>query len=396
MNTETIRQMFDEYVVPTYSRSLALSHGHGSRVWDVEGKSYLDFGGGVAVNSLGHTPECLRRALEEQAAKLIHCSNLYYHEPQGLLARELVELTGPGKVFFCNSGAEANEALFKLARRFGDPDGRYEIITAQRSFHGRTLAGISATGQEKVKTGFGPLMPGFKHIPYNDFHALVGAITPQTVAVMLEGIQGEGGIYPADPEYLVKVRQLAKERNILLLWDGIQCGFFRTGRFMSYQTLLEDFPGGEGFLPDGIAMAKSLGGGFPIGAAWMAKPYADLLQPGSHGTTYGGTPLACAVALAVLHEVREKRLDANIRERGRQLKAGLSALMPSGKIEEVRGCGGMIGAAVAGSHLEAAARLREAGLLVVPAGTNVLRFLLPLNASEAEVEEALELVKNAL
>jgi predicted acetylornithine/succinylornithine family transaminase len=396
MNTETIRQLFDEYVVPTYSRSLVLDHGHGARVWDVEGKSYLDFGGGVAVNSLGHTPECIRRALEEQAAKLVHCSNLYYHEPQGLLARELVELTGPGKIFFCNSGAEANEALFKLARRFGDSEGRYEIITAQRSFHGRTLASIAATGQEKVKTGFGPLMPGFKHVPYNDFQALADALTPQTVAVMVEGIQGEGGIYPADPEFLVKIRRLTRERNILLLWDGIQCGFFRTGRFMSYQTLLEDFPGGAGFLPDGIAMAKSIGGGFPIGAAWMAKPYADLLQPGSHGTTYGGTPLACAVALAVLREVREKKLDANIRERGEQLKAGLSALIPGGKIEEVRGCGGMIGAAVAGSHLEAAARLREAGLLVVPAGTNVLRFLLPLNASEAEVKEALELVKNAL
>src|SRR6202000_1968992 len=207
----------------------------------------------------------------------------------------IVKLIAPGKVFFSNSGAEANEGLFKLARKFGHDEGRFEILTAMNSFHGRTLAAISATGQEKVKKGFEPLVPGFRHVPYNDLAAMRKAIPPSTAAIMIEGIRGEGGVAPATPEYLLGLRQLCDEKKLLLFIDSVQCGHFRSGRFQSYQRILENVPGGDKFIPDGISMAKSLGGGVPIGAFWVRAPYADLLGAGSHGTTYGGSPLACAV-----------------------------------------------------------------------------------------------------
>src|SRR5215471_9799945 len=245
--------LFQKYVVPSYGRfELVLSHGSGSYVYDVTGKRYLDLGGGIAVSSLGHAHPALTEVLIEQSRKLVHVSNYYYHEPQGRLAQALVSLLGPGKCFFCNSGVEANEGLFKLARKFGHDEGRFEIISTINSFHGRTLAGIAATGQEKVKKGFEPMVPGFRQVPYNDLGAMRAAISPGTVAIMIEGIQGEGGVTPASPEYLLGLRKLCDERKLLLLMDGVQDGHFRTGRFQSFQRILEGVPGAEKFSPDAV------------------------------------------------------------------------------------------------------------------------------------------------
>jgi acetylornithine/N-succinyldiaminopimelate aminotransferase len=343
---DTIRLLFDHYVVPSYSRfDLAFSHGAGSYVWDVSGRRYLDLGAGIAVCCLGHAHPELAEVLATQGRRLWHVSNLYYHEPQGRLAEALVQLLGPGKVFFANSGAEANEGLFKLARKFGHAEGRFEILTAVNSFHGRTLAGIAATGQDKVKKGFEPMVAGFRHVPFNDLDAVRAALSPATVAILIEGIQGEGGIRPAAPEWLLGLRALCDEKRLLLLMDGVQCGHFRTGRFQSYQRILEGVPGGEQFVPDGVSMAKSLGGGFPIGAFWVRQPYADLLGPGTHASTFGGTPLACAVALRVLEIIARDRLADNARHLGEFLKTellGLAQQFPA-VIRAVRGLGLMIG-----------------------------------------------------
>jgi len=394
---EAARPLYERYVVPSYARSLSVTRGSGAWLWDEDGKRYLDLGGGVAVNCLGHAHPRIARALQEQSGVLIHASNLYHHRPQAELARKIVGLTGPGKVFFCNSGAEANETLIKLARRHGHAQGRFEVITALNSFHGRTFAGISATGQQKVKDSFEPLLPGFVHVPYNDLAAVEAAITPKTAAVLIEGIQGEGGIFPATPEYLQGLRALTRKHGLLLLWDGVQCGCFRTGHFHSYQTLLEGVPGGADFLPDGIAMAKSLGGGFPIGAAWIAEPYQDVFQPGSHGSTFGGTPLACAVALAVIDEIESKGLDRNVVEMGRRLAGGLREMMAEKPlITGVRGMGGMIGMVLREDAPGACARLRDSGLLTVPAGGHAVRFLPPYNVTADEIDEALRIVRAAL
>lgn len=396
---EAARPLYDRYVVPSYARSLSVVRGSGCWLWDEGGRRYLDFGGGVAVNCLGHAHPRMGEALRRQAEVMIHCSNLYYHPLQGELARKLVNLTGPGKVFFCNSGAEANEGLLKLARRVGHAQGRHEVITALNSFHGRTFAGISATGQQKVKDTFEPLLPGFVHVPYNDLAAVEAAITERTAAVLIEGIQGEGGIHSATPEYLLGLRQLTRRHGIMLLWDGVQCGCYRTGRFHSYQTLLAGTAGGADFRPDGIAMAKSLGGGFPIGAVWIAEPYQDVFQPGSHGSTFGGTPLACAVALAVLDEIESKGLAKNVEVMGARLAEGLRGLMTDKPvIAGVRGVAGMIGLALReeAPAAGACARLREAGLLTVPAGGNALRFLLPYIVTADEIDEALRIVREAL
>src|ERR1041385_655691 len=283
----SVQALFQQNVVPSYGRfDIVLTHGAGSYVYDAAGKRYLDLGGGIAVCSLGHAHPAITEALIEQSRKLVHVSNFYYHEPQGRLAQALVSLIGPGKCFFGNSGVEANEGLFKLARKFGHDEGRFEIITTINSFHGRTLAGIAATGQEKVKKGFEPMVPGFRQAPYNDLAAMHAALSPGTAAIMIEGVQGEGGVTPATPEYLLGLRQLCDEKKLLLLMDEVQSGHFRSGRFHSYQRVLEGVPGGEKFLPDAISMAKSLGAGFPIGAFWVRQPYADLFTAGTHATTY--------------------------------------------------------------------------------------------------------------
>jgi len=409
---ESVRELFSKNVVPSYGRfDLALSHGAGSYVFDVAGKRYLDLGSGIAVCCLGHAPPAITEALVEQSKKLIHVSNLYYTEPQGRLAAEVVKRIGAGKVFFSNSGAEANEGLFKVARKFGHDEGRFEILTATNSFHGRTLAGIAATGQEKVKKGFEPMMPGFRHIPFNDLTAARNAISPATVAIMIEGVQGEGGVTPAAPEYLLGLRALCDEKKLLLFMDAVQDGHFRTGKFQSFQRILENVPGGEKFLPDGISTAKSLGGGFPIGAFWVRAPFADLLGPGMHASTFGGTPLACAVALKIFEVIEHEKLGEHARKLGDWILSELKQLAeiyPT-VVKSARGLGFMLGLelaekipAFASSDKSAAIqfvnRLHAAGVMTIPAGTQVIRLLPPLNLKPQEAAEGIakieELVKS--
>lgn len=412
-----IRELFSRFVVPTYGRfDLVLSHGAGSYVWDVAGKRYLDLGGGIAVCALGHAHPEISEALVEQSRRLVHVSNLYYQGPQGRLAERLVTLIGPGKVFFANSGAEANEGLYKLARRFGHDDGRFEVITAINSFHGRTLGGIAASGQDKVKKGFEPIIPGFVHVPFNDLEAVRNALSPSTAAILIEGIQGEGGITPATPEYLLGLRQLCDRHRILLLMDAVQCGHFRTGRFQSFQRILEGVPGAEGFLPDGISMAKSLGGGFPMGAFWIRADahgvkLADLLGPGSHGTTFGGTPLGCAVALRILEVIERDRLANHVRETGDWLKSELNRLATKypGVIRGARGLGFMQGLELhpreqipalardeRASSMQLVGRLHEAGVLTIPSGAQVVRLLPALNLGRGPLQEGIGILEGVL
>jgi len=400
MNRSEIVGLFDRYVVPSYARyPYVFVRGKGARVWDADGKEYLDFGGGIAVNLLGHS--AMAEILAKQASVLVHASNLYYTEPQGRLAKRLVELVGiEGKCFFCNSGAEANEALFKVARKYGNdgapspatagkgralPTARYEILTFQNSFHGRTLAGISATGQEKVKHGFEPPVDGFRHVPFNDLDAVAKAITPKTVAILLEPIQGESGIKPATAEFLRGLRRLCDEHQLLLMFDEVQCGMGRTGEFLGFRAIAPDVQ------PDAISWAKGLGGGFPIAAVWIRGPYADVLGPGTHGTTFGGTPLACSVALAVLDTLERDGLFRNARDVGQYFLGKLrelSAQCPA--IREVRGIGLMIGVDVSLEARPAVLKLAEHGLIGIAAGTNTVRFLPPLNVTRADVDEAVE------
>lgn len=404
---QEIQELFSKYVVPSYGRfDLALKRGEGSYVWDVRGKRYLDLGGGIAVCSLGHAHPEVTEALIEQSKELVHVSNLYYQAPQGRLAKKIVDHIAPGKVFFCNSGAEANEGLYKVARKFGHDEGRFEIITATNSFHGRTLGGIAATGQDKVKQGFEPGTPGFRHVPYNDLQAVADTISPATVAVLIEGIQGEGGITPAAPEYLLGLRKLCDEKKLLLMIDAVQCGHFRSGRFQSYQRILEGVSGGDSFVPDAISMAKSLGGGFPIGAFWVSQKHADLLGPGTHGTTFGGTPLGCAVALKIFEVIERDNLENNIRRLGDWWITQLNALKDEfpNIIKIVRGVGFMIGIELA-ENIPAYANagkapsllmvnaLHEAGMLTIPSGLQVFRLLPPYNLKQREAEEGMALIR---
>ena len=421
---ESIRELFTKNVVPSYGRfELALSHGAGSYVFDVAGKRYLDLGTGIAVCCLGHAHPAITEALVEQSKKLIHVSNLYFTEPQGRLAAELVKRIGPGKVFFCNSGAEANEGLYKLARKFGHDEGRFEILTATNSFHGRTLAGIAATGQDKVKKGFEPAVPGFRHIPFNDLETARAAISPATVAILIEGVQGEGGVTPATPEYLLGLRELCDEKKLLLLMDGVQCGHYRTGKFQSFQKILEGEVGqasslsgldrqgacATNFLPDGLSMAKSLGGGFPIGAFWVRAPYQDLLNAGTHGTTYGGTPLACAVALKILEVIEQEKLAEQAQKLGAWLKSEIERLAKTYPtvVKSARGMGFILGIELAEKipafaasdktpALQFVNRLHAAGVLTVPAGNQIVRLLPALNLKPQEAGEGISKVEEVV
>ena len=405
-----IRKLYQRNVVPSYARfDLALDHGERSSVYDVAGKRYLDLGGGIAVCALGHANPEIADALLEQSRKLLHVSNLYFTKPQAQLAEALVRLIGPGRCFFCNSGAEANEGLYKLARKFGHDEGRYEVLTTDGSFHGRTLAGIAATGQEKVKKGFEPMVTGFRQVPFNDLDAMRAAITPQTAAILIEAIQGESGITAATREYLLGLRKLCDERGLLLLLDEVQAGHFRTGAFHGWQRVLEGVAGAEEFLPDAISMAKALGGGFPIGAFWVREKHAEVLSAGTHATTFGGNPLGCAVALKVLEIIERDQLAQNAREIGRFMMDELQRLIRKfpGVLNEVRGFGLMIGLefrAEAPSFggkektpaLQVVERLHAAGVLTVPAGTTVIRLLPALNLTRPEAMEGLRAIEQVV
>ena len=390
-------ELYARHVVPTYGRfPLCLARGKGARVWDEDGREYLDFTSGIAVNAIGHAHAALQKAIAEQAGELIHTSNLFLTRPQALLAARLEKMVGArGKVFFCNSGAEANEGLYKLARKHGG--GRHGIITLDGSFHGRTLGGIAATGQSKVKLGFGPPVDGFVNVPPR-IECVANAVNESTAAIFVEPIQGEGGVRPLSADFLRALRKLCDEHGFLLFFDEVQCGLGRTGDWCGWHA-----SGADDVVPDAISWAKGIGGGFPLGAFWVREPYADLLGPGTHGTTYGGSPLACAAANAVFDTIEAENLLANARERGEQLRKGAKTLP---LVREARGAGLLIGLEIgdfAPDHEETGApalrltlRLLKAGLLVVPAGEQVIRLLPPLNVASAECDEALRILRDVL
>ena len=405
--SNNIKDQFKQFVAPTYGRfPLTLTHGKGSYVWDTNDKKYLDLGGGIAVNCLGHSHPEISQTLSEQSSRLIHCSNLYHFEGQSQLAENLTKRIGPGRVFFCNSGAESSEVMIKLARRSKQVEGRFEIITAENSFHGRTMAGISATGQAKVKDGFAPLLQGFSHVPFNNLDAIRSAITPATVAVMIEGVQGESGIHPATAEYLLGLRELCNHHDLLLLWDGVQCGHFRTGSFQSFQTILSDKIGG--FLPDALGMAKSLGGGFPMGAVWISEKHAEVLSSGTHGSTFGGNPLACAVGNKILEIIDRDNLEQNASEIGQFFVSELTKIQAKHLhvIKTIRGIGLMIGIEMnkdiasfdkkTPASIQWVSALHEAGLMTIPAGDSIVRFLPPLNLTQKEAQAGLDLFEQTI
>jgi len=387
MTKEQIIEEEKNFMIPVYKRiPVCLIKGAGIKVWDIHGKEYLDFFG-QGVNSIGHCHPKLVKAIEEQAKKLIHFSNLYYTLPQVELAKKLSQISFGGKVFFANSGAEANEAAFKLARIYGQ--GKYEIITMTNSFHGRTLATLSATGQEKIHKGFEPLVEGFKYVLFNDLEQIEQAITKSTCAVMVEPIQGEGGINVATQEYLKGLRALCDEQKILLILDEVQTGIGRTGKMFGYEHY--------GIIPDIITLAKWLGNGLPIGAM-IAKPeLADLLTPGTHASTFGGNPLACAATLAVINVIIEENLVENARETGNYLINRLGELKNKYRfIKDVRGKGLMVGMELEfpGNSIVDACLSR--GLIINCTVENVLRFLPPLITTNKDVDMAIEILDNFL
>lgn len=394
-------EVFDQHVMSTYGRfPIALERGEGCRVWDVNGKSYLDFVAGIATCALGHAHPAMVEAVTVQIKKLHHVSNLYYIPEQGALAQWLTDHSCADRVFFCNSGAEANEGAIKLARKYGHTELGIEapvIITAHASFHGRTLATVTATGQPKYQKNFSPLVPGFHYVPYNDISALRTAIDQldadqrQVAAVMLEAMQGEGGVCPGNPVYFKQVRQLCDERGILLILDEVQVGMGRSGNLWGYETV--------GVEPDIFTSAKGLGGGIPIGAI-LTKSHCDVLKPGEHGSTFGGNPFVCGVALKVCETLESAGLLANVRSRGKQLRKGLRAIVqkyPS-LCTGVRGWGLINGLVLAEGTvaLDVVKASLEEGLLVIPAGAQVVRMVPPLIVSEAEVDEALMLLDRTL
>ena len=389
-------------VLPTYNRAaLSFVSGQGAWLTEADGSRYLDLTAGIAVNALGHANPALVAALTEQAGKLWHVSNLYQIPQQTALAETLVAETFADTVFFTNSGTEAAELAIKMARKFwyeqGHPE-RVNILTFSGSFHGRSTGAISASGGEKMVKGFGPLLPGFVHLPFGDHDALRAAFDHTTAAIMVEPIQGEGGVRPLPAEFLRALRALCDEHGILLFYDEVQCGFGRTGHWCGWHAT-----GAPDAVPDAVSWAKGIGGGFPLGAFWVREPFDDLLGPGTHGTTYGGSPLACAAAQAVFDTIEKEDLLANALERGAQLAAAAEK-MP--RVREVRGAGLLLGVEVEdlpplegeeGSvALRLTKRLIKAGLLVVPAGEQTIRLLPPLNVTAAECEEAAEILHGVL
>jgi len=389
MNTTEIKQLYGRYVMPTYAPELALVRGKGTRVWDAEDREYLDFLSGISVSNLGHCHPALVRAIKQQAARLMHVSNLYYNENQPRLAQALSERSLGGKCFFCNSGAEANEALIKLARLWGRERGKHEILTMNRSFHGRTLATLAATGQQKVKNGFAPLPEGFVHAELNQLESCEAAMGNQTAAILVEAVQGEGGVVPATAAFMKGLRALCDEQGALLLCDEVQCGMGRTGRWFGYQHF--------DVQPDAIALAKGLGGGFPIGAIVTAPPLADVFQPGHHASTFGGTPLACAAALAVIDVMERENLLERAAQLGRLLMKKLEPLARRyQRVTEIRGLGLMVGIVLDRPAKGLERLLTRKGLLTLATAENVIRLLPPLNVKKTELSFAARLVEEGV
>ncbi len=384
------KERFQNYVMPTYNPQIMFVRGQGAKLYDDENNEYLDFASGIAVCSLGHCNERVTKAIQEQCAKLVHISNLYMNDLMPRLAEKLIKESLPGgKAFFCNSGAEANEGMIKIARKYGNRTGRNEIISMDNSFHGRTLATLAATGRAKYRKGFEPDTPGFKQVPFNDIEALKNAITPNTCAIMLEMLQGEGGIYPASAEYLKAVRAICDEKDILLLCDEVQCGMGRLGTRFAYQKF--------GIEPDVLTMAKALANGFPMGAIIAGKKCADELVVGTHASTFGGTPLACAAALAVQDAFDQDGVLENCNIQGEYLKEKLLAFAEKYPfVQTVRGMGLMIGVVLDRPAAPLAALLLEDKLVTLTAGETVLRLVPPLIITREEADIAIEKIGKAL
>jgi acetylornithine/N-succinyldiaminopimelate aminotransferase len=389
----TIEQ-FDNVVMHTYSRfPLVLERGEGCRVWDDAGRVYLDAVAGIATCGLGHSHPAMVAAITAQAKKIIHVSNLYYIAAQGALAQWLVDHSSADRVFFCNSGAEANEGAIKLARKYGLTKRgitQPEIITAHQSFHGRTMGTVTATGQPKYQKYFAPLLPGFRYVPYNDLEAFYLAVTDNTVAVLLEPLQGEGGVIPGDQNYFQAIRQLCTERNIMLLLDEVQVGMGRTGKLWGHQQL--------GIEPDAFTLAKALGGGIPIGALCAKEKFA-VFEPGDHASTFGGNPFACAVGLAVCETIAAEALVAQAHLRGVQLQQGLTRLVEAFPmlLQGTRGWGLIQGLIFhEPKAVDLVKQALQEGLLLVSAGPTVVRFVPPLIITEAEIDELLTKLHTAL
>ncbi len=391
------RADFDQVMVPNYAPAAFIPvRGEGSRVWDQSGRELIDFAGGIAVNTLGHAHPALVKALTEQAGKLWHISNVFTNEPALRLAHKLVYATFSYRVFFCNSGAEANEAALKPARRYACEEfgeEKYEIIAALNSFHGRTLFTVNVGGQPKYSDGFGPKIAGITHIPYNDLDALKAAISDKTCAVILEPVQGEGGVLPAEQAYLEGARELCNQHNALLIFDEVQTGMGRSGHLYAYQHY--------GVTPDILSSAKSLGGGFPIGAMLTIDAIAKHLAVGTHGTTYGGNPLACAVGEAVIDIVNTPEVLAGVKAKSEQFRSRLLAIgQATGLFSEVRGLGLLLGCVLSDAWKGKAKAVLDAaaaeGVMVLQASPDVVRFAPSLVVEDADIDEGLKRFERAV
>lgn len=393
MTTKELIELADKYLVQNYKRQpIALVKGRKSSVWDTDGKKYLDFVSGLAVTNLGHNFTAVNKAIQKQMAQLTHVSNLYYTAPQALLAKELVSKMYKGRFFFCNSGAEANEAALKLARRhsiekFGK--NRTEIIAFEGSFHGRTMGALSLTGQKKFREGFGDMLSGVKHVPFGDLAAVEKAITKKTCAVIIEPVQGEIGVRVPKVTFVQKLAKLCSSKDVLLIFDEVQTGFGRTGRLFAYEHFRVK--------PDIITMAKSIANGFPMGAMFAKEDVAKSFTPGTHASTFGGSPPACAGALAVLEVVSDPDFLSNVRETGRYMMIKLAGMKKSAPvIKEVRGLGLMVGVELGAPCASIVEECARKGLLVNCAQEKVLRLLPPLNVARAEVDRALNILGKIL
>ncbi len=386
--TETIKSLADQYVMSNYGqRTIALVRGQGVHVWDADGRQYVDLLSGLGVNSLGHCHPKVVEAIQRQAEILLHVSNLYLMEPQVQLAKLLVEHSPADKVFFCNSGTEAIEAALKMVRRYSHErfgDRRHKVIALQNSFHGRTMGSLSATGQKKYQKGFEPMLDGFIHVPVNDLSAMKNAIDPSVCAILLEPVQGEGGIHPCQADYLRGVRELCDQHHLLLIFDEVQCGLGRAGHLFASDEF--------GIEPDAIVLAKSLAGGVPIGAMLAKNEPAQVLVAGTHAATFGGNPLSCAAGVAAFSVLLNEKLPQRSKEVGGRFMAALQGLQKKypQHIVEVRGRGLMIGVELTFAASEVVAYMREEGYLVGIAGPQVLRFLPPLIVEESLLSTVVE------
>ena len=389
--SEEILALYKSKVMPTYAPSVVIASGKGVTVRDVDGMSYYDFTSGIGVNSVGYSHPKVVKAIQDQAAALTHCSNLYANVPATLLASKLVEISGlGGKAFFCNSGAEANEAALKLARMWGAANGgRYEVVTFRQGFHGRTLATVAATAQAWCQEGYDPLPVGFAYADYNDLESVKAALSDKTVAIMLEAVQGEGGVTPATAGFMKGVRALCDEKNLLMIVDEVQAGMGRTGTWFAWQ--------GYDVKPDLFTCAKAIAGGLPMGALVSNAKLADTFGASAHASTFGGNPVAAAAANAVISVIEEEKLLENATKVGELLREALQGFVDKyDKLLEVRGKGMMLGLVVDGEAKDVVEALKGQGLLALTAGKNVVRFLPPLTLGESDLEDAIDMISDAL